>query len=200
MPLPTLDDIATTVRSCTKCKLHQGRTHAVPGEGNVQAEIMFIGEGPGREEDQQGRPFVGAAGRFLAEMLGLIGLKREDVFIANLIKCRPPNNRDPEPDEVQTCWPYLNQQIDVIKPKLFVLLGRHAMYHFLGKHLKISQEHGKLKRAHGRYYFVLYHPASALYQAGQRDTHIADFQKLPQVLAKVKEVALQENSPASALF
>ena len=188
MPLPTLEEIATIVRGCVKCKLHTGRTNAVPCEGNPKAELMFIGEGPGREEDQKGGPFVGAAGRFLEEMLGLIGLKRGDVFIANLVKCRPPNNRDPEPDEVQACWPYLNQQIDQIQPKLFVLLGRHAMYHFLGKHLKISQEHGKLKRAHDRYYYILYHPASALYQASQRDVHIADFKQLPRVLAKIKEV------------
>lgn len=197
MPLPTLDEIASAVKSCNRCKLHQCRQRAVPGEGNPHAEIMFIGEGPGREEDEQGRPFVGAAGRFLAEMLAMIGLQREDVYIANLIKCRPPDNRDPEPDEVQACWPYLNQQIDVIQPKLFVLLGRHALHHFLGPHLKISQEHGKLKRAHGRYYYVLYHPASALYRADQRDTHIADFKKLPQVLEKAKTETLCPAQPAT---
>lgn len=192
----TLEDVAILVQACDKCGLHKTRTNTVPGEGSSSAEIMFIGEGPGQHEDLQGRPFVGAAGKFLEEMLGLIGLTRKDIFIANLIKCRPPNNRDPETDEVRACWPYLNQQIEIIKPKLFVLLGRHAMKHFLGPHLKISQEHGKLKRAHGRYYLILYHPASALYRANQRDTHIDDFKKIPAVLEKIKD----ESVCATALF
>ena len=149
---------------------------------------MFIGEAPGREEDKQGRPFVGAAGKFLDEMLASIGLKRADVYITNLVKCRPPGNRDPLPAEIAACHPYLAEQIKQIKPKLFVLLGRHAMGHFLGPKLKISQEHGKLKRVGDNYYFILYHPASALYQNKLRDTHLADFKQIPLVLEKLKAI------------
>src|SRR3989338_2730743 len=129
--MSTLIEIAEQVKVCTKCGLCKARAKAVPGSGNPNADVMFIGEGPGKNEDLQGEPFVGAAGKFLEELLACINMKRQDVFITNVVKCRPPGNRDPEPEEVATCYPYLEKQVALIKPKLIVLLGRHAMYRFL---------------------------------------------------------------------
>ena len=145
---------------------------------------MFIGEGPGENEDKQGRPFVGAAGKFLEEMLEMIGKKREDVFIANVLKCRPPGNRDPMPEEVEACWPWIMEQIKTIKPKLIVLLGRHAMERFLPNQ-KISKIHGTALRREipeiGRQvFYVLYHPAAALYQGSLREVSDRGFQKNPE--------------------
>jgi uracil-DNA glycosylase len=185
--METLAEIAKKIKVCTECGLHQGRTQAVPGEGNTQAEIFFIGEGPGFTEDKRGRPFVGQAGKFLEEMLAIIALKREDVFISNVVKCRPPNNRDPSPDEVDICTRlYLQPQIALIRPKLIVLLGRHALGRFLPG-LKISQVHGqpqwgKLPDGHEQLFYPLYHPAAALYQAALKQTLIEDFKRLPEVL------------------
>lgn len=164
--------------------LCQTRTHAVPGEGSLEAEIVFIGEGPGQQEDLQGRPFVGAAGKFLAEMLASINLKRDDVFITNIVKCRPPNNRDPLPEEKALCAPFLDEQLAIIQPKLIVLLGRHAMEYFLPS-LKISQVHGQPKRKAGRVYLPLYHPAAALYNGSQRQVLLEDFQTIPTILAQI---------------
>jgi DNA polymerase len=158
---------------------------------------LFIGEAPGEKEDQQGRPFVGAAGKFLEEMLGTIGYKRQDVFIANVLKCRPPANRDPMPEEVAVCWPWLEKQINEINPKLIVTLGRHAMERFLpGK--KISQIHGTAVRREipeigKRVYYALYHPAAALYQGSLRKTLIEDFKKIPKVLEAIEK---EKNMPA----
>ncbi len=187
----TLKDLYKKVAKCEKCPLYKGRTNAVPGEGSETAEIMFIGEGPGKDEDLQGRPFVGAAGKFLTAMIEGIGLKREDVYIANVVKCRPPNNRDPEQKEIDTCWGYLEEQINIIKPKIIVTLGRHSMGRFM-QGLKISQVHGSPKRASGiwqkrQVYLPLYHPAAALYDPRQRDVHMADFKKIPLILKKIKE-------------
>jgi DNA polymerase len=178
------------IRSCTKCALSKTRTNAVPGEGNFNAEIMFVGEAPGKSEDEKGEPFVGAAGKFLDELLLEIGLKRGDVFITNVVKCRPPENRDPLDEEIQACWPYLETQINEIKPKLIVTLGRHAMYRFLPGDLKISKVHGRAKRYKGiwdekQVYFPMYHPAVALYNGSYRETLKNDIKKIPKVLEKI---------------
>ncbi|MFH1546947.1 MAG: uracil-DNA glycosylase, partial [bacterium] len=138
-----LEELHDVCRKCTKCRLRAGATQVVPGEGNSKAEIMFIGEGPGKVEDKTGRPFVGPAGKFLDELLKSIDLKREDVFIANMVKCRPPENRDPQEDEMDACRDWLDQQIEIISPKVFVPLGRYAMSRFIPGRI-ISQEHGNL--------------------------------------------------------
>lgn len=180
-----LEALAAEVAACRACRLCEKRTNVVPGEGSPNAEILFIGEGPGKSEDEQGRPFVGAAGKFLNEMLGSIGLARTDVFIANVVKCRPPDNRDPEPDEVAACWPFLERQVAIIQPKLIVTLGRHSMARFL-PNLKISTAHGRpLRRRDGQVFLPLYHPAAALYSPAQRAVHLADFAKIPAILKKV---------------
>lgn len=186
--------IAKNISACQKCVLGEKRTNTVPGEGNPKAEIMFIGEGPGEQEDLKGRPFVGQAGKFLEEMLATIGLKREDVFIGNLVKCRPPGNRDPFPDEVEICTRhYLEAQIKAINPKLIITLGRHAMEKFIpGK--KISQIHGQPKRminsetGKKQIYLPLYHPAAALYHGSLRETLIKDFKKIPKILKKIDQL------------
>ncbi len=184
--MQTLDELAEHIRRCTLCPLHNGRTHAVPGEGNPKSELMFIGEGPGKKEDELGRPFVGAAGKFLEQLLAAINLKREDVFITNVVKCRPPENRDPEPQEVETCTThYLFAQIDAINPRLIITLGRHSMYRFLPDTFKISEVHGKPFRRHGKVYLPLYHPAVALYTGSMRSVLIADMKKIPAILKKI---------------
>ena len=165
----------------------------VIGEGDHDADIMFIGEAPGRDEDIQGKPFVGAAGKFLTKMIESIGLTRDDVFITNIVKHRPPNNRDPLEDEVEACSDFLEEQIRIIKPKLIVTLGRHAMNRFMPG-LKISQVHGQAKRASGvdnkkQVYFPSYHPASALYNPGLRDVLIRDMHKIPILLKKIENDA-----------
>jgi len=185
-----LNRLHEKIRKCSACRLCKlGATKAVPGEGSANAEIMFIGEAPGRDEDMQGRPFVGAAGKFLNDMLMFAGLKREEVFITNVVKHRPPQNRDPLPDEIESCWPYLEEQIKMIKPKLIVTLGRHSMGRFLPG-LKISEVHGQAKRAKGiwqerQVFFPVYHPASALYNPGLREVLIRDMKKIPILLKKI---------------
>lgn len=194
----TLEEIAQNVRACTSCPLHEGRKNAVPGEGNLHADVLFIGEGPGQREDETGRPFVGAAGKFLEELLGTIGMKREDVFIANVVKCRPPGNRDPFPDEVETCTTlYLFKQIACIKPKLIATLGRHSMARFLPDDFRISQVHGKPFRRRGQVYLPLYHPAAALYQGSLRKTLTEDFQKIPAIIKKITTIQ-EARSPDSS--
>lgn len=190
----TLVKIADEIRNSNVCELSKGATHAVPGEGNPNADILFIGEAPGKDEDLQGRPFVGAAGKFLTKLLESIEMKREDVFITNVVKWRPPNNRDPMPEEIIQCWPFLEAQIKVIRPKLIVTLGRHSMGRFLPG-LKISQVHGQPKRGKGiwqdkQVYLPLYHPAFALYDPGKRDVLLEDFKKIPLILKKLKEDGL----------
>lgn len=184
--------IAANVAGCTKCRLSQGRIKAVPGEGNPKAEVLFIGEGPGKNEDLQGRPFVGVAGKLLDEMLAEVGLKRGDVFITNVVKCRPPNNRDPELDEVHTCTEaWLTAQITLIDPTIIVLLGRHSLERFVPGR-KISMSHGRALRATApdgvrRVFFPIYHPAAALYQGSLKATLLEDFKKVPAVLKTVKQ-------------
>ena len=191
--------IEEKIKKCCACPLRGTCSQVVPGEGNPQAEILFIGEAPGAEEDKQGKPFVGAAGKFLNQMLETIHLKREDVFIANVLKCRPPENRDPLPEEVAACWPWLLEQIKSIRPKLIVLLGRHAMERFLPNQ-KISQIHGTAVRREfpgvgKQVFYVLYHPAAALYQGSLREVLISDFKKIPKVLKAIeKEESISTNS------
>jgi len=189
-----LQQIAVEVADCTACKLHLSRKLAVPGEGPADADILFIGEGPGFHENEQGRPFVGAAGSFLEELLASVGLSREQVFITNIVKCRPPNNRDPLPDEVDICTQaWLNAQIHLINPRLVVTLGRHSLHHFVPTK-QISLCHGKPLRTVApdgakRIYYPLYHPAAALYQGSLRKTLVEDFKKIPAVLKAVRDEA-----------
>ena len=164
--------------------LRDSATQLVFAEGGPDAEVLFIGEAPGANEDKQGKPFVGAAGKFLNEMLAGIGLSREDVYITNIVKYRPPANRDPEPDEIKAFMPYLLAQIEIIQPKLIVFLGRHAMNVFLPD-LRISQVHGQPKRKNGQVYLPLFHPAAALYNGGMRQTLIEDFNKIPAILKQI---------------
>lgn len=171
--------------TCT-CALKETALHVVPGIGNADARIVFIGEAPGKKEDETGEPFVGAAGKFLNEMLASVGLNRDDIYITNVVKYRPPNNRDPLPEEVAACWSWLRAQIELIDPDIIILLGRHALERFVpGK--RISVEHGKAFRRTvpdlGTYvFFALYHPAAALYNGSMRETLMKDFAKIPKIL------------------
>lgn len=179
-----LQELNEQVTACQKCPLYKTATHGVPGEGNPDADILFIGEGPGQKEDETGRPFVGAAGKLLEQLLQHIGRTRNDVFIANVVKHRPPGNRDPLPDELAACWPYLERQIAIIAPKVIVTLGRHSLGRFLpGK--VISKVHGTPFRAKGQVYFPMYHPAAALYSGSLRPTLFEDMAKLPKVIALI---------------
>lgn len=183
-----LEALASEVAECTRCLLHRGRTKAVPGEGPEDADIMFIGEAPGFHEDQQGRPFVGAAGRFLEELLDRIGLKREDVFIANVIKCRPPGNRDPLPEEIEACEPFLDRQIELIQPKLVVTLGRFSMARAFPK-ARISRIHGQPRKVGGVLYYPMYHPAAALHQPSLRSTIEEDMSRIPELIEQAAQIA-----------
>ncbi len=181
----TLEDVAARVRNCTRCELHRSRSQGVPGNGNPNAEIMFIGEAPGWHEDKQGLPFVGAAGQFLNEMLDKIGLTRDEVFVTNIVKSRPPGNRDPLPDEIAACSIYLDEQLEIIKPRVVVTLGRFSMSRwFPGE--RISRIHGQ-PRKFGSYVVVpMYHPAAALHQASLRATVESDMMKLPRIVEEAK--------------
>lgn len=182
-----LEQIAADIVTSNICPdLAKTATQLVFGEGNPDADIVFIGEAPGKREDETGKPFVGAAGRFLDEMLESIGLGREDIYITNIVKYRPPGNRDPLPSEKQEFLPYLAEQIKVIEPKLIVTLGRHSMEVLLPG-LKISECHGQPKRYNGQVYLPLFHPAAALYNGGLRQTLLDDFARIPAILKKIKE-------------
>ena len=181
-----LDEISKQVSFCKNCGLSSTRKSAVPGEGPSNSRIMFIGEGPGFHEDQQGRPFVGAAGKFLEELLGYAGLKRNDVFITNVVKCRPPGNRDPQDDELAACSNYLDRQIEIINPEVIVTLGRFSMAKFFGN-VKISQIHGQARMINERLIVAMFHPAAALHQPGLKSTLINDFSKLPGFLRTISK-------------
>lgn len=182
-----LQEVAKQVSVCTRCELHHSRKYAVPGEGPINAEIMFIGEGPGFHENEQGRPFVGAAGKFLEELLASIGMKREQVFITNVVKCRPPGNRDPQPVEVDTCTSnYLERQIQAISPRVIVTLGRYSMGLFL-PNAKISHVHGQAMQVKGRLVVPMYHPAAALHQQSLKPVVEKDFARLPELIAMAAE-------------
>lgn len=191
-----LEEVAAEVRVCPKCELCRTRTHAVPGEGPPKARVMLIGEGPGWHEDQQGRPFVGNAGKFLNELLGKAGLARDSVFVTNVVKCRPPGNRDPMPDEIAACATYLERQIAAIDPDVIVTLGRFSMARwFPGE--RISRIHGQPKRDGRRLIVPMYHPAAALHQGALRGAIEEDFAKLPKYLAEVERAREAEAEQAS---
>ena len=183
-----LESLAAEISRCTRCLLHRGRTKAVPGVGPSNAEIMFIGEAPGFHEDQQGLPFVGAAGNFLDELLESIGLKRQEVFIANVIKCRPPGNRDPLPEEIEACKPYLDRQIELIQPQLVVTLGRFSMARAFPK-ARISRIHGQPRKIGGVIYYPMYHPAAALHQPSLRRTVEEDMRRIPELIEQAAQIA-----------
>ena len=177
-----LEQLSAQIRSCRRCALGRTRKNAVPGEGSANADVMFVGEAPGGEEDQQGRPFVGAAGRVLTQLLKSINLDRRRVFITNVVKCRPPGNRDPLPEEIAECNDYLLTQIALITPRIICTLGRFAGQTLVDKNLSISREHGKPRRMSGILYLPLYHPAAALHQQRLVDALEDDMQKLRVVL------------------
>jgi uracil-DNA glycosylase family 4 len=185
--LAALEEIASEVRSCTRCRLHETRTKAVPGEGNADTEVMFVGEGPGQNEDRQGRPFVGRAGDLLVKFLATLRWRRDEVFITNIVKCRPPDNRDPEPDEIAACAPYLRRQLEVIDPALVVTLGRHSLGRFMPGS-RISQVHGTVRPvdpamgAANALVFAMYHPAAALRTPDIERTSYDDVASIPAAL------------------
>jgi DNA polymerase len=182
-----LQALTAEITQCTKCLLHKGRTKVVPGEGSEKADIMFIGEAPGFHEDQQGRPFVGAAGKFLEELLETIGMSRKQVYIANVIKCRPPGNRDPLPDEIEACKPFLDQQLELIQPKLVVTLGRFSMARAFPK-ARISEIHGQPRKIGGIIYYPMYHPAAALHQPSLRRTIEEDMLRIPHLIQQIDQM------------
>lgn len=182
-----MEAIRQQVKVCRACPLHQGRKNAVPGEGPVNARVMCIGEGPGQHENEQGKPFVGQAGKFLDELLASGGLRREEVFITNVVKCRPPSNRDPEPRELAACRAYLDEQIELINPEVIVTLGRFSMARFI-EGGRISQIHGKAHTVEGRTIVTMYHPAAALHQPALRGDLLKDFAHLKSFLNKEHKV------------
>lgn len=183
--MPSLIEIQQQISTCTKCPLHLTRTNTVPGSGNQNSEIVFIGEGPGKNEDLKGLPFVGAAGSYLDKLLLSINLTRQQVFITNIVKCRPPQNRDPLPTEIETCAPYLHLQLQTLKPLLIITLGRHAMNFFLPNQ-QISKVHGQPKRYRNQVYLPLYHPAAGLHNPATRVDIERDFLKIPLILKKIQ--------------
>jgi uracil-DNA glycosylase family 4 len=192
--MSALSELYQEIERCQKCEIARYRNRAVPGEGAEDAAIMFIGEAPGWHEDQQGRPFVGPAGKFLDELLASIGLNRRQVYIANVIKCRPQGNRDPLPTEIQNCRPYLKRQIELIKPKMIVTLGRYSMAMFFpGK--SISKIHGTAQKRDNVIYYAMYHPAAALHQASLRQAIEEDMGKIPTLLAEAGGVAEAKPEP-----
>ena len=195
--MSALTELYQQIALCRKCDIARLRTKVVPGEGAENAEIMFIGEAPGWHEDQQGRPFVGQAGQYLDRLLLSIGLNRQQVYIANVIKCRPPDNRDPLPTEIQNCCDWLDTQIDIIKPKMIVTLGRYSMArYFPGK--SISKIHGTAVKRDGIIYYAMYHPAAALHQQSLRNEIEADMQKIPKLMAEMNKVQ-EEKTQAQQL-
>ncbi len=190
-----LDQVVQQIRQCQRCSLYKGATLAVPGEGPAHADIMFVGEAPGFHEDQQGRPFVGAAGQFLDELLASINLARKDVYITNVIKHRPPANREPLPDELAACRPWLNRQIELIKPKLVVTLGRFSMG-LAFPDVSISRIHGTPKRVGDIVYYPMFHPAAALHQPRYRAQVEQDMRKIPRILAEVVNIAPSDDEPS----
>jgi len=186
-----LENLHNKWKAECRCELKNTATQAVPGDGSPDAEIVFIGEAPGKKEDELGRPFVGAAGKFLDEMLSSIDLKRAEIYITNIVKYRPPNNRDPLPEEKSACRQWLLEELAIIEPSLIIFLGRHAMNNFF-PNLQISAAHGKLlikqfKGMSTKYFFPLYHPAAALYDGSMRQILMEDFKKIPKVLQKISQ-------------
>ncbi|MGQ9457534.1 MAG: uracil-DNA glycosylase family protein [Anaerolineae bacterium] len=183
-----LQQVVREISQCRACDLAYGRTHTVPGEGPADARLMFIGEGPGFHEDRQGRPFVGAAGKLLEELLASIGLKREEVYITNVIKCRPPGNRDPYPEELEACRPFLDRQVEIIRPRVLVTLGRFSMARYFPE-ATITRVHGQAKRFGSTWVIPVFHPAAALHQPRYRPALEEDFQRIAELLEKAAELA-----------
>jgi len=189
--LEQLDELNKYWQENCKCELRETASRAVFGDGNAEAKVVFIGEAPGKKEDEGGKPFIGAAGKFLNEMLENIGIKRDDIYITNIVKYRPPNNRDPEPEEKEACNEWLINELKIISPKLIIFLGRHSMGRFFPTE-KISDIHGKLlikntKELGKQAFMPLYHPAAALYNGGMRETLQKDFNKIPKALEAINE-------------
>ena len=184
----TLAQAAQAASSCTKCRLSGGRTQVVYGTGSADADLMFIGEGPGFHEDKQGEPFVGAAGQLLTTLLGEIGLRREDVYICNIVKCRPPGNRDPMPDEIESCTPYLREQLRLVDPRIIVTLGNFATRFILDRPVSISRVRGERFRIDGRSVVPTFHPAAILHGGGESSSQMAalrtDFQTIREVVSE----------------
>ena len=202
-----LEAIAAEVRSCTDCRLHEGRTRAVPGEGDPDTEVVFVGEGPGFNEDRLGRPFVGRAGDLLVKLLASIGWRREEVFITNVVKCRPPDNRDPQPDEIAACAKYLHRQLEILDPAVIVTLGRHSMARFMPG-ARISQAHGTVRPvdpatgARSALVYAMYHPAAALRTPAIERESYADMAGVPVALIDARrrrETALAAPDTAATL-
>jgi len=192
--MSALTELYEEIENCQDCELGKHRTKVVPGEGPEKTSLLFIGEAPGWHEDQQGRPFVGPAGKYLEELLASIKLRREQVYIANVIKCRPPGNRDPLPGEIQACSKWLTRQIEIIRPKVIVTLGRYSMAKYFPNQ-SISQVHGKARKQDGIIYYAMYHPAAALHQGSLRKTIEADMVKIPQILAQSEKLTEAEAEP-----
>lgn len=192
-PARDLSQIADEVARCTRCPLAARRTRTVPGEGSPWSDVLFVGEGPGAREDATGRPFVGPAGELLIELLGSIGWGRSDVFITNVVKCRPPANRDPEADEIAACAPYLDRQEAAVVPSIVVTLGRHSLHRYLPG-ARIGAIHGRVQHNDGRWVFPMYHPAAALHQASLRDTLVRDIRGLPAALLAAREAIEAERA------
>lgn len=191
----TLEELNQSLRDCQACRLASGRTQVVFGTGNPHASIMFVGEAPGLNEDKQGVPFVGAAGKVLSKLLESVGLSRDEIYIANVVKCRPPDNRNPQTDEIETCKPFLLQQIQIIKPKLVCSLGNFAMQTLLGKKIGITKVRGQVFQLPEFILFPLFHPAAALHQGNLMAPLKEDFQKLKKILDEMTQEA-EQNSPA----
>jgi len=189
-----LTELHAEIESCKNCELARHRTKVVPGEGPEDAKLLFIGEAPGWNEDQTGRPFVGSAGQYLDQLIGMIGYKRSQVFIANVIKCRPPENRDPLPGEIMACGKWLERQLDLIKPRVIVTLGRFSMAKYFPRET-ISKVHGRSKRIGNTIYFAMYHPAAALHQGNLRRVIETDILKLPAVLSEAGKMEEEKEQP-----
>lgn len=195
--MSAFSELCQQIAACTRCPaLVNNRTQVVPGDGAENAELMFIGEAPGYHEDQQGRPFVGQAGQYLNQLMASINLRREQVYITNVIKCRPPNNRDPLPTEIQNCYPWLQRQLEIICPKIIITLGRYSVARFFpGK--SISKIHGTAQKQDNIIYFAMYHPAAALHQQSLRPAIEADIAKLPALLAETHDININDAPPPS---
>ncbi|MFC2001289.1 uracil-DNA glycosylase [Chloroflexota bacterium] len=192
--MSALSELNEQIARCQLCEIAKSRTKVVPGEGAEDADVMFIGEAPGWHEDQQGRPFVGPAGQYLDKLLDYIGLRREQVYITNIVKTRPPGNRDPLPGEIQNCRHWLESQIEIIRPKMIVTLGRYSMAMFFpGK--TISKIHGTAQKRDDIIYYAMYHPAAALHQQSLRQTIEADMLKIPPLLAESEGIAEAKQQP-----
>ena len=192
--MSALSELNEEIAVCQDCELSRHRIRVVPGEGSGDAELLFIGEAPGWHEDQQGRPFVGPAGKFLDELLASIGLKRDEVYIANVVKCRPPGNRDPLPLEMKACRKWLDCQIEIIKPKVIVTLGRYSLAQFFPGD-PIGKVRGTARKKQGTVYFAMYHPAAALHQQSLRRIIEEDMTKIPSLLVETREIKEAEPKP-----